>query len=414
MNQARNDMKALSPGEAVGELVARRMLLAILALAFLGLAAMTVFLFLKKPHIAYSAPSRGADLTYLKIWLAITAVGILGTLRRKWLVLSFIVLLLLMAEGGAQLYYFAANGSPYQPAPAESNQKFEPHPLLVGVPKEGSFEGIVHDSLHRRRTDNQGKIADPTYVFAFGGSTTYDLANDDLATWVSDLSRLLGSGFAVENLGVPGYTSLENMIQSLFVFRDAPPVCAIYFEGFNDLRNAHIRGLRSDYSNFHLPSQVGNLSLVAPGFLRNNFLLVRTLLSLFSGNGQAVPGEASDQIDQRLSAIFVENMKLIADIDRHFGVKAIFVPEMANYERLTTDRIRGWLPLVRDKDIKFLLTAMAGDLERAAKESGAVYLGAPLDQDWVDADFTDDVHFSAAGARKFAQSLAPDIARLCR
>jgi lysophospholipase L1-like esterase len=106
-------------------------------------------------------------------------------------------------------------------------------------------------------------------------------------------------------------------------------------------------------------------------------------------------------------------MKLIADIGRQFGVKVIFVPEMANYHRLTTDRIRGWLPLVRDKDIKSLLTAMDRDLARAAKESGAAYLGAPLDQDWVDADFTDDVHFSAAGARKFAQSLAPEVASLC-
>ncbi len=407
-------MKTLSPNEAIGERIARRMLLVILALAFAALAAVTVFVFLKKPHIAYSAPTRGADLTYLKIWLAITTVGILGTLRRKWLVLSFAVLLLLTAEGGAQFLYVTANGLPYQPAPAESEQKFEPHPLLVGIPKEGSFEGIVHDSLHRRRTDNRGKIANPKYIFAFGGSTTYDLANDDLATWESDLSRLLGSGSAVENLGVPGYTSLENMIQSLFVFRDAPPVCAIYFEGFNDLRNAHIRGLKADYSDFHLPSQVGNLALVNPGFLRNNFLFIRTLLSLFSGGGQAVPGEVSDQIDQRLSAIFIENMKLIADIGRQFGVKVIFVSEMANYHKLTTDRIRGWLPLVRDKDINFLLAAMDRDLARAAKESGAAYLGAPLDQDWVDADFTDDVHFSAEGARKFAQSLAPEVASLCQ
>jgi hypothetical protein len=32
--------------------------------------------------------------------------------------------------------------------------------------------------------------------------------------------------------------------------------------------------------------------------------------------------------------VFSENMKLTADIDRHFGVKAIFVPQILNYEFL--------------------------------------------------------------------------------
>ena len=414
MTGAGNTVRVPPPVELLGQKIARRLLLGAFALAFAGLAGGAVFVFLKKPHIAYSATSRLADLTYLKIWLAMTAIGIIATLGRKWLPLSFAIVLLLAAEGGSQIFYLARTGLPYQPAPAESEQKFEPHPLLVGIPKTGSFAGIVQDSLHRRRTDNPAKVENPKHIFVFGGSTTYDLANDDLATWASDLSRLLGKDFAVENLGVPGYTSLENLIQSLFAFRDSAPACALYFEGFNDLRNAHIRTLKADYSDFHLPSQVSNLGLARPGFVVNNSLFLRMMLSIFSSGLVPPAGEASDQVDQHLAGIFFENMKLIAAIDHHFGVKAIFVPEMANFRRLTSDRIRGWLPLVRDKDIERLLLAMDRDLEQAAEESGAVYLGAPLAQEWSDGDFTDDVHFSAAGAMKFAQSLAKDVAELCR
>jgi lysophospholipase L1-like esterase len=54
------------------------------------------------------------------------------------------------------------------------------------------------------------------------------------------------------------------------------------------------------------------------------------------------------------------------------------------------------------------------DMAQAAAESGAVYLGWPLAQDWDPADFVDNVHFSARGAEKFAERLAKDVAGLCR
>src|SRR5258705_12089850 len=73
--QARNAMKTLPPNEAIGERVARRMLLVILARAFASLAAVTVYVFLKKPHIAYSAPTGGADLPYLNVWRAVPTAG---------------------------------------------------------------------------------------------------------------------------------------------------------------------------------------------------------------------------------------------------------------------------------------------------------------------------------------------------
>ena len=57
---------------------------------------------------------------------------------------------------------------------------------------------------------------------------------------------------------MPGYTTVEHLIQTAF-YQDKfgkPPRCAIYYVGWNDLRNAHIPDLDPGYADFHLPSQI--------------------------------------------------------------------------------------------------------------------------------------------------------------
>jgi hypothetical protein len=408
-------MSSSSPVSVVpGERIVRLLLLVLFGLSLAVLAAIALYIFQKRPHIDYSATNRLADLTYLETWLAILATGALACLWRRGLVIGFAVFLLLIAEAGAQIYVYVSTGGTYQPEPLPSEQKFEPHPLLVGVPKPGSFAGIVHDSHHRRRTDNPGKAADARVIFTYGGSTTYDLANNDMETWQSDLSRQLGANFSVQNLGVPGYTSVENLIQTLFDFRDLAPACALYFEGFNDVRNSHVRGLKVDYSDFDLPLQRGNLGLNYPGFLANNLLFVRAAIGLFSESEVHVEGTVSGDVDPRVSKIYVENMSLIGEVARHFGVRAVFIPAVANWQQLEGSQALGWIRFVEHKDIKRLLYAIDEDLHRAAENSGAAFVDAPLRQDWTPEDFSDSVHFNAAGAKKFAASIAPAIADLCR
>ena len=67
----------------------------------------------------------------------------------------------------------------------------------------------------------------------------------------------------VENHGVPGYSTVEHIVQTAFDFRSKRPKCAIFYVGWNDLRNSNIKGLRADYSNFHLLTQPGNLAIDA-------------------------------------------------------------------------------------------------------------------------------------------------------
>ena len=58
MTGAGNTVRVPPPVELLGQKIARRLLLGAFALAFAGLAGGAVFVFLKKPHIAYSATSR--------------------------------------------------------------------------------------------------------------------------------------------------------------------------------------------------------------------------------------------------------------------------------------------------------------------------------------------------------------------
>src|SRR5471032_415295 len=98
-----------------GERRARQILRALLLIAFAALAGLAIFVYLKQPRMASSAWARPADLVYLSLWTAIAAIGVLATLRSRWSGVAFAAILLLTAEGAAQLYVYHRDHSRYQP-----------------------------------------------------------------------------------------------------------------------------------------------------------------------------------------------------------------------------------------------------------------------------------------------------------
>src|SRR5205085_6492783 len=113
----------------------------------------------------------------------------------------------------------------------------------------------------RGREPTAAELDRRTIVAVFGGSSTYDVALSEGETWADRLEQALGERFLVINHGVPGYSTVEHLIQTSF-YQDKfgkRPRCAIYYVGWNDIRNAHIKDLDSAYADFHLPSQVDSL-----------------------------------------------------------------------------------------------------------------------------------------------------------
>lgn len=324
----------------------------------------------------YVGMQEWATLTYYLLWLAISFVALSGFWKPTvWL--SFYMCLALIAETAAYVCFFASHLHLYSPIPARLYERFEPNPFVLALPRPGLFGPANHDLLHRRVTINEGKVSDPKLIYAFGGSTTYG-TDGDAETWPSQLSRLLGPQFAVENYGMLGYSSLENMMESLFAFRDAPPVCALYYEGWNDLKNSHVRDLANDYSNFEYPTMLESLLIGRhPGFLRRNSLFVSYFLSIFEPAPPPMAGGTiSDAPDPALSKIYGQNIKLIAAIGATFGVREVFIPQILNYALLTGDSSKGER-FIRAKDMKKLMGLLNRDLASAAAEFRPIFWVRP-------------------------------------
>ena len=103
-------------------------------------------------------------------------------------------------------------------------------------------------------------------IFVYGGSTTYDTSVSQGHTWVERLNAKLGPPYELFNLGVPGYSTAEHVIQTAF-YSDIDgvyPSCAVYYIGWNDIRNANLANLDRAYANFHLLSHWEIREFVAP------------------------------------------------------------------------------------------------------------------------------------------------------
>ena len=117
---------------------------------------------------------------------------------------------------------------------------FEPHPFLVVVPKSGAkvtkkegngnYLTISHNSLGFRGPEvSTKKPPNIIRIVTLGGSTTYCVSVSDDQTWPFLLEKQLGPAYQVINLGVPGYSTVENIIQTALILPELHPDVAIFY-----------------------------------------------------------------------------------------------------------------------------------------------------------------------------------------
>jgi lysophospholipase L1-like esterase len=324
----------------------------------------------------------------------------------------------LSAEAACQVAYRFTQGSwlflsePEKPALA-----FDRHPYLVGVPRPHFEAGIIkHNSLgYRGPEPATPKMPGSKRIVALGGSSTYCTGVPEDATWPAMLQRDLGDGVEVFNLGVPGYSSVENLIQTALVISDLRPDIAIYYEGWNDLRSAHIKDLKPDYSNYHPRALFFSLYLnpVPPRdksavmfFLRNRVFSSSWQDPVSHFSYEPGPGALTDEVDPRALSLYERNLRSIAALDRSMGVAPVFVPQVLNYAKFTSNQPYGWMPLIKDKDVRKLLAAYNATMQRVAAELNVAFVGEVLSEDFPPSAFIDNGHFNQAGSARFAAILA--------
>jgi lysophospholipase L1-like esterase len=313
--------------------------------------------------------------------------------------------------------------------PAMVDLRFRYHPLLQGTPIPNYSRlrpfMIHHDSQGLRGSERSTDLLKQQIVIAtLGGSTTYDIGNPEGQTWSDFLEQKLGHEYAVLNYGVPGYSTVENLIQTLFYMSayDIRPRCAVYYLGWNDIRNAYLPHLDQAYADFHLLSQLDNLQVRwAPNIPAAKIsLLARLIARILTNIFDTVPlpedyryKDPGSGSDVRLEMIFRANVRAIAAINKDRKITSIFVGQILNRARLTTPSRAGWLPLVRDMDVWPLQEHFNHILKDTAEATGSVGF-IPQVNEFQDADFVDNGHFSARGAEKFASMLAPLVRDNCK
>jgi len=377
---------------------------------------------------------RGEYFLYLAILLGLVLLLV------RWPRIAGVLLVLAAFEltWGAGLFALHRAGlaaaSLMPPAKIEP-QRFVWHPLLQSVPipslKLTSSTGlpIQHTREGTRGRDPEGSLDGRTVVAVFGGSTTYDIGAGEGETWADRLAQALDQGndkgrYFVVNHGVPGYTTAEHLIQTAFYETKfgKSPRCAIYYVGWNDLRNAHIPNLDPGYADFHLPSQIDSQKVRRVGGAHVTFSPMLTLLLRVAADTFDTARYFKDPYGQKpasgddpnLEKIYRGNIAAISAINRGRGVATIWVGQLLNRERLMRDDgLYGWLPLVRDRDLWPLQQKFNAALKQTAAELGDTYIG--IDPDSFRAvDFVDQGHFSQRGSRRFADDLAPTVRALCR
>jgi hypothetical protein len=309
---------------------------------------------------------------------------------------------------------------------AESS-RFAYHPLLMGTPQPNfqSLDGrkVHHNSYGLRGLEPSSADLSKPLIFVYGGSTAYDVGVDQGRTWPERLQDALFNRFSIQNFGVPGYSSAENLIQTAFyqnIF-EKRPVCAIYYLGWNDIRNAHIQNLDPGYADYHLLAQVGNLNVRKPdpgGMWRISpiaNLIVNTLKPRLDSlpYPPAPVGTVQPGSDRRLEEIFASNVRNIAAINASNGVKSIFIGQILNRSALASEGIYGWLPFVRDKDVWPLQAHFNQLLENLSTENHSLYIDPGIDN-FTNDDFVDNGHFSDIGSGKFARIISAEVNSYCQ
>jgi lysophospholipase L1-like esterase len=305
---------------------------------------------------------------------------------------------------------------------AQFYSAFIPHPYLVGVPKPSYRTQrpsklmahrqilVAHNSLgYRGHEISQDKPQGIKRVCTLGGSTTYCVGTSNDETWPAVLEILLGRGWDVINMGVPGYTTVEYIIQTALDFSDLRPDYAVYYLGWNDIRNMHIKNLKSDYSDFHGKSQYTNLSLgyFSPYKWSLICLVADHAFKKFRFFKYDIDIKATDkaftaEADPRALNLYKRNVLSIIALCKEQKVVPILVPQVLNYERTTSKYFATWVPFVKDQDLKTVIDIYNQALQEIAAAEHVGFVGAVLTEKFAASDFLDKGHFSPSGNKKFS------------
>jgi hypothetical protein len=282
---------------------------------------------------------------------------------------------------------------------------------------QGQEITLSHNSLGLRGKELTPADLSKNLVFVYGGSTTYDVSVTQGETWVEHLQSDLNNKYTILNFGVVAHSTEEHLIETAFYqdIVEKQPVCAVYYVGWNDVINAHINKLDSAYADYHLlltPRRKPDLEVArySPLMVLLN-QAARDRFDTIPNHANILGKTPTAGSDQRLEAIFIQNVKTIAAINNSRGTKTIFIGQMINKDWPQGPDI--WAPLVKKGDFPPLVQRFNSILRSTAASIPAKYIDAGV-TNFEHSDFVDYAHFTVPGARKFAALISKEVDGYCQ
>jgi len=362
----------------------------------------------------------------------------------KVAIINYAVLmtLLITLELSGQLAYKLHVGKYlYEIEPHRDVKLFQSHPYLSVIAKKNA----IHTNGGKTVTTNEegyritsaesvAKDGDQINVICLGGSTTFGVGVDDEDSWPYILQEQLGDQYRVTNLGIPGYSTMEAMIQLTSTVSELDPDVVVVYQGWNDIRNYHSPNKSADYfwngamqqvylqvkktksplDNFAITYITNRLNERA-----NDIITARTPDQ--NQGGMIAPtinpsnsGDSLFQVnDPYVDSIYVRNLKMIESICTHLNARSIFIPQVLNlplYEN-PEDKItvrtpyKSWTPYIKDTAMPGLIkkfnALMYNNIDSALNTR--VVDSILYKYDWETRHFVDEGHFSMEGGKLFTQ-----------
>jgi lysophospholipase L1-like esterase len=357
----------------------------------------------------------------LAVWFLIIAVGLVYRRQKAGRVLlkvGYVVFLLFCVEFACVVAFYIKNGRwTYDERKVYLRKLFEPHPYMIGVPRRSvsvTFRGktYTHNSEGFRGKEFPPKSA-KIRVVAMGGSTTYGANVSDGETWPVYLENLLGPDYEVLNFGVIGHGTVEHINQAALVLPEYKPDVLIIHAGLNDLRNMHVRGLASDYSDYHAPSLRGGMGFCSEGGAQN-FASVRAAIWALKKadlyprcdfDNLAPKEDDSPAGEEYAKYLYRRNLTTLVAVVKRQGLKPVLVPQVLIREAQGGDKLRWWIPFVTDERVAAYMSEYNEIMREVAEAEGLYYAHEVLEQPWTKDDFVDPSHLNAGGNQKFAAVL---------
>ena len=305
------------------------------------------------------------------------------------------------------------------------NILFQEHPFLVGVPKKNfqieNKTGDIRISTNKigNRVSYAGHMQhseDALLVLCLGGSSTFATGVTDQDSWPYLLQQKLGPGFKVINMGVPGYTSLEALIQLSTSGIALKPDFIISYQGWNDIKNYHSKVEQGMYLE-HGFSQASNLKVVRKRqFSDYSFIyfLTKKIRSRIWPNTPNL--ESLPLTDPKVDKAYVRNLQTLHALSNFIGAKLIMVPQVLNlkwFEKHPSE-INLWTPTISNRDMPQLINRFNQLMSEAVpNQPNVVTLDSILYQKaWDSHHFVDQGHFSKEGGDVFSDILVEAIRQL--